>query len=253
MKTREEYLQELAQHRAAAEAKAIEYNAAMLEENVKAAKGAETAMEKAIADHNEIAESIALADCAEADNPMIAAVTALTYKAITKKDTKEEGLSYLRRSIEERDKYIDLKKLHKRVDGGIGADKSWIYMVEQLNMQITAATAATLGYTGEKLKEISDSYAMSKIAAEISFGKTPCSNTRMLKTLQTVVSAMLGGEYKATSHDVAYLKRVYSKMGKKALSVSCANHNNFRKMMANVCHHLVTGRSYEVEYKQAKA
>ena len=156
------------------------------------------------------------------------------------------------RKIADKEKYIDLAKLHKRITGGIGADKTWIYQVERFNMCMTAQRAQDLGCSAENLKDINDSYAMSEIAKQVQLGKNPCSNTQLLKTLATIITAMLGEGYKPNSHDVAFLKSVYAKKGKAALTVACANHKNFRNYIAEVCHRIVTGGIYTVEFKKAK-
>ena len=94
--------------------------------------------------------------------------------------------------------------------------------------------------------------AMSEIAREFDMGKNPVSKTNLLKTLQTVITAMLGEQYKATSHDVNFLMSVYSKKNRKALTVTCSNHRYFRNYLAEVCHRIVTGKSYELDYRTKK-
>ena len=71
--------------------------------------------------------------------------------------------------------------------------------------------------------------------------------------MQTIVTAMLGEGYKATSHDVRFMDRSYAKKGRKALSVACANHKTFFGIMAEVCHRIITpGAQYTVDYKKVK-
>jgi len=101
-------------------------------------------------------------------------------------------------------------------------------------------------------KEIHDSYAMSEIARDFDMGKNPTSNTNLLRTLQMVITSMLGDGYKATSHDVAFLVSVYSKKNRRALTVSVANHKNFRNYIAEICHRIVTNKRYDVDYKKKK-
>ena len=101
-------------------------------------------------------------------------------------------------------------------------------------------------------KEIDSSYAMSEIARAIDMGKTPTSNTNLLKTLQRIVTAMIGPEYKATSHDVNFLMSVYSRKSRKALTVACANHKYLRQYMMEVCNHIVTKTPYSVDYRKQK-
>ena len=251
-KTREEYQAELVQLRETAEAKVREYNEAFQEGDLKKANEIEVAIDDAITEYTAIAEMLAFDTCEKSENPMVTAVTLLTFRTIAKKDVKEGEMKIPIRKIDDKEKYIDLAKLHKRINGGIGADKTWIYQVEKMNMCMTAQRAQELGCTPEALKEINDSYAMSEIAKQVQLGKSPCSNTQLLKTLNGIVSAMLGDGYKPNSHDVVFLKSIYAKKGKAALSVACSNHKNFRNYIAEVCHRIVTGGIYTVEYKKAK-
>jgi len=251
-KTREEYQAKLVELRELAESKTREYNDALQNGEMDKVAETESDIEEAISEYTGIAELLAFDTCEKSENPMVTAVTMLTFRTITKKDIKEEGSKVAIRKIDDKEKYIDLAKLHKRINGGIGADKTWIYQVEKMNMCMTAQRAQDLGCSAENLKDINDSYAMSEIAKQVQLGKNPCSNTQLLKTLTTIITAMLGEGYKPNSHDVAFLKSVYAKKGKAALSVACANHKNFRNYIAEVCHRIVTGGIYTVEFKKAK-
>lgn len=251
-KTREEYQAKLVELRELAESKTRDYNDALQNGEMDKVAETESDIDDAISEYTGIAELLAFDTCEKSENPMVTAVTMLTFRTIAKKDIKEEGSKVAIRKIDDKEKYIDLAKLHKRINGGIGADKTWIYQVEKLNMCMTAQRAQDLGCSAENLKDINDSYAMSEIAKQVQLGKNPCSNTQLLKTLTTIITAMLGEGYKPNSHDVAFLKSVYAKKGKAALSVACANHKNFRNYIAEVCHRIVTGGIYTVEFKRAK-
>ena len=204
--------------------------------------------EEAVNRHAAVSREMCYTECKNAENPIIHAVTKLSFDTIGIRDEKDSDTGLITRTVVERTKYINLLDLNKYC-GGIGADSQWVYMLEKFNCVLTAKKAEDLGI---KLKDISDSYAMNDISKKIDLGKNPCSNTQILKTLQSIVTAMLGEEYKATSHDVNYLNSVYSKKGKKALAVSCANHRYLCDYIARICHRVVTGASYEVEYKVKK-
>lgn len=187
---------------------------------------------------------------AEKENPMMVAIEMLTYPTIRMRDTKQGEEKIPVRLIEDIERPIDLLKLHKHVGGnGIGADKNWAYVIEKLNFLMTAQKAQDLGVNP---KSVSDTYAMSEISRAIDMGKTPTSKTNILKTLNMVVQAMIGEEYKATSHDVNFLMSVYSRKNRKALTVTCANHKYMRQYMAEICHRIVLGKTYEVDFKQIK-
>jgi len=197
--------------------------------------------------------SIARTECFDAlkatKDPMLEAVKVLTYPTIRAKDSKVGDEKIPVRSIEDIEKPIDLLKLHKYVGGdGIGKDKQWVHMVEKLNYLMTAAKAVDLGIDPKSIND----YAMSDISKSIDLGKTPCSKTNILKTVQAIVTAMVGEEYKATSHDVAFLMSIYSRKNRAALTVTCANHKYMRQYMAEICHRIVLGKSYALEYKKIK-
>ena len=184
------------------------------------------------------------------ENPMIEAVKQLTYQTIATKDTRQGDEKIPVRVVNDIERAIDLYKLHQHVGGdGIGADKHWVYIAEKFNMLMTAQKAIDLGIDP---KEVNDSYDMKAISKEIDMGKTPTSKTNLLKTLNMAITAMIGEEYKAKSHDVNFLLSVYSRKSRKALTVSCANHRYMRQYLAEICHRIVLDKSYEIEFKKAR-
>lgn len=209
-------------------------------------------VEQLVNEHTAIAREECFTALKATDDPMIEAVKQLTFSTIRIVDKKvgEDKQKTPVSSIEDAEKPIDLLKLHKYVGGdGIGKDKNWAYMVEKLNFLMTAQKAVDLGINP---KEVHDSYAMSDISKQIDLGKTPTSKTNILKTLQAIVTAMVGEEYKATSHDVNFLMSVYSRKNRTALTVTCANHKYMRQYMAEICHRIVLGKSYALDYKKVK-
>lgn len=223
-----------------------QYNAA---EKVEETTELDDKIKEAVNDYTCAARTIAFSEIKESPDAMLEAVKRLTYQTIGVKDVRPEGSKVAVREVIDKGRPIDLIKL-ENFCGHIGAEADWYDQCQKLNFLLTAKKAKDLGIDP---REVNDSYAMSEIAKQIDLGKTPCSNTNMLKTTQKIVTAMLGGEYKATSHDVAYLVSVYSKKGKKALAVSCADHKRFVAIFAEVCNHIVTGAPYTVEFKAKKA
>ena len=195
-----------------------------------------------------IAREITFKECKAADDPMYEACRRVTFDTIRVKDVPIEGSTLKKREITETSKNIELKELSKYC-GGIGHDEKWLHAAEKFNMLLTAQVAKDLGLNP---KEVHDSYAMGKIAREIELGKNPTSNTNLLKTLTGIIQMMLGEEYKPTSHDVKYLLWVYAKKGRSALSVVCANHRYMRSYLQAICHRMIIGEKYVVEYKKVK-
>lgn len=246
--TREESTAKMAQLRAEAEDLVLKYNEAIQSGNFTEAVKLDEATDDKINEYTSIVREMCFDDCKASEDPMLTAVKFLRYETIGKKDEKVGESKIPVRSIIEKDKPIDLLKLDKHCKG-IGHDKNWMHIAQKMNFLLTAQKCVDLGIDPTA---VNDSYAMSEIARDFDMGKTPTSKTNMLKTLQLVITAMLGEGYKATSHDVNFLLSVYSKKNRKALTVTCANHRNFRDYMAEVCHHIVTGSPYCVDFKVKK-
>ena len=207
-------------------------------------------LDKKVGEYTGIAQKLCFDECAEAaDGAMMEAVRRLVFKALRIKENKPKEGEVFTIEAEEVFKPIDLIRLNDHCSG-IGANGNWYHIAQKMNFLLTAKTAKDLGITD--LRAINDSYAMSEIARGFDMGKDPTSKTNLLKTLNTVISAMLGEEYKAVSHDVNFLLKVYAKKTKKALTVSCANHRNFVGYLAEICHRIVTDGKYGVEYKVKK-
>lgn len=247
--TREEATAKKAELRTKAEELVKVFNDAIQSGNFEVSYKTDEEIQETVNEYTSIARDECFSECAAAENPMLEAIKRLSFQTIGTKDSKKGDEKIPVREIIERERAIDLLKLHKAVEGGIGADKNWVHIAEKLNFLLTAQKAVDLGINP---KEINDSYAMSDIAKQIDMGKTPTSKTNILKSLQTVITAMLGEEVKATSHDVNYLMSVYSRKNRKALTVTCATHKYFRGYLAEICNHIVTGNSYEVDYKRAR-
>lgn len=231
-----------------AEALIKDYNDAVQSGNYEASVKLNEEIEKTINEYTSIVRTECFDALKETDDPMLEAVKQLTYPTIRAKDTKAGEEKIPVRTLEDIDRPIDLLKLHKHVGGdGIGVDKNWAYIAEKFNFLLTAQKAVDLGIDP---KTINDSYAMSKISRQFDMGRTPTSKTNILKTLQGVITAMLGEEYKATSHDVNFLMAVYSRKNRNALTVTCANHRYLRQYLAEICHRIVTNGSYELDYRR---
>ena len=243
--------------RATAEEKVKAYNDAIQSGNFADSVKFDDELTQAINEYTAEVRKMCFDECKASGTPMLTAVTMLSFMTIGTKDEKVGDDKVPVRVIVEKERAIDLFKLHKYIDGGIGHDKNWLYIAEKFNALLTVAAAQDIGMkgpTGKPItpKEICDSYAMSAIAREIDLGKAPTSDTAMLKQLQVVIAAMIGEEYKVTTHDLKFLKKVYTRKSRKALTVTTANHKYLRGYLAEICHKLVTGKHYDGDWKKVK-
>ena len=225
------------------------YNEAYQSEDYKTAKELEEKIEKAVNEYTATVRTACFQTCKESADPMLTAIKMLYFTTIAVKDERVgEDNKILVKSIIDRDKQIDLIALDKYC-GGIGKEPNWKHVIQKFNYIMTADRCKELGIDP---KEVNDSYLMSEIARDYDLGKNPASKTNLLKTLNLIVKAMIGDEYKALSHDVAFLSMVYSRKNRKALTVSMANHSQLTKYLAEVCHRVVTGKQYNADYKRRK-
>lgn len=247
--TRAEKEAKLKELRATVDEKVKAYNEAMQDGKFDDVQKLDTEITDSVNEFTSIVRNMCFEDCAASDDPMMAAVTALSFMTIGVKDTKKGDEKLPVREVIEKERQIDLLKLHKFVEGGIGHNKEWAYMIEKFNLLMTCQKAKDLGIDPTA---INDSYAMSEIAKGYDLGKNPASKTNLLKTLTAIVQAMVGEEYKPVSHDVNFLLSVYSRKSRKALTVTCANHKYMRGYVMEICHRIVTGKTYEVDYKKVR-
>lgn len=247
--TRAEKENKLKELRASVEENVRAYNEAVQGGKFDDVSKLDTEITDSVNEYTSIVRDMCFEDCAASDDPMMAAVTALSFMTIGVKDTKKGDERIPVREVIDKERQIDLLKLHKYVNGGIGHNKEWNVMIEKFNLLMTCQKAKDLGIDP---KGINDSYAMSEIAKDYDLGKNPASKTNLLKTLTTIVQAMVGEEYKPVSHDVNFLLSVYSRKSRKALTVTCANHKYLRGYVMEICHRIVTGKTYEVDYRRAR-
>lgn len=249
----------LAELRTEAENQIIVWNTAMFENKFDIANKANTAIEDAEKDYLAQAQLAVFEALKETENPMLSAIVKFDFPVIRHVDKKDKESGITTRELIVKDRQIDIMRLDdycKRFRSSIASDKDWHFMVQRFNQLMCLRSAKELKIDPKK---ICDSYFMAEKAKEIDMGKTPDSNTAILKALQACIDAILfvddgNGKnlYKATSHDVAFLLMTYTRKGKTALSVATANHGTMRNLVACILNRIATDKSYTLEYKEAK-
>ena len=130
-------------------------------------------------------------------------------------------------------------------------DLAWFYEMQALNKRLTLRVAMNLGVKAEEIKAINNSYSMDKLAAEIELGKTPTSDTQVVKHMQKVLDTLSPEEGKVNGHDLAYVLSCYTKKNNKsALRVVCSKHTILQSLLMDVFHRVVTNGVYSVDYKK---
>lgn len=208
----------------------------------------EDAMTQCINEYASVSRAICYAAAKTSGDPMKYAINTFFYPTIRLVEKREKETDVIIRSIVDAEKPIELGDIHKALNG-IGYDTNWIHDAEKFNYYLCIRAAERVGATIKN-----DSYRMSKIAQERSLGKNPCSNTQLLKTLQLIVTEMLGEGYKVTSHDVNYLVDVYANDDKRSKTgITAANHKTLRTYLKKVCYRVLNeNKGYDVTAREIK-
>lgn len=185
----------------------------------------------------------------DAEDPMKWAILEFYYPTIRVKETKDKETNSIVREIVSAKRRIDLRELHKKI-GGIGADKCWYLFIQRFNAELTSFAIKELNSKKVDMSKMK----MDDGANDINLGKNPCSNTQLLKSIQTIVTAMLGEEYKAKSYDARYLNAVYITDNRgSANGVKAMTHKGLTEVLTKICYRILTdGEGYDVEQREIK-
>lgn len=244
----------------AIEGNIIAYNTAMLEERLKDAQKLDAELIELEAEYIAQRQIEVFKELAETEKPMLQAVTIHHFNVFGHVDKVDKKEGTTTREMITRKRQIDLKRFDefcRRSGDSPAHDPMWYAYVERFNQLMCMRAATELGLDP---KVVADSYYVSKQAEELALGKTPTSNTKILAALQKCVDTIIykdekgegKNEFKAVSHDVAYLLMVYAKKSKNELTVATANHSVMRRLIADICNRIVTGNTYTVDYKTKK-
>ena len=152
--TREENTAKLAQLRSETEALVKDYNDAIQNGKFEDASKADKAMTEKINEYTATVRDMCFEDCKNTDNPMLTAVTTLSFVTIGVKDEQKGDDKVPVRAIVDKERQIDLLKLHKYC-GSIGANENWSSIAQKMNFLLTAQKAVDLGIDP---KAVNDSY-----------------------------------------------------------------------------------------------
>ena len=264
IKTRPELVADMANLSAQLDAKAIEYNEASINMDFRRMAEVDAEMKEVEKEYAETSQMLVFTDLKGADKPMLEAIKTHSFKVLKHKDSAESGSTIKTREMLEVERQFDLKDFDAFCGGTASADKFWSNYAERMNMLCAIHVANELKV--EDLSVIGTSYFISKTKEEIKLAgenadvANPISNTQMLKVMQKVLDKIIyddnngKNKYQAKSQDVAWLLFTYGRKDSRGrLTLKLADHKQFRKVLADVLHRIVTNTSYKVAYKQMLA
>ena len=229
-----------------------EYNEALKENDAAKMGRIEQELKEAESAYSEAKCKEVFKELKQADNPIKAAVEKHSYLVVSHKTIREDGVVKGFEIVEDKPRQIDLVKLAKSCN----VSPMWEHSVQRFNQLLAMRTAKDLKMSNAQIKKICDSFYMSDLARQIDLGGTPDSNRSIGKQLQLLVDGILFEDdgkgkniYKVNSHDVAYLLKCYTRRGKKTLSVAVAKNAYMYRLVLDIMHRIVTGKSYDLEYR----
>lgn len=243
------------------ESKAQAYNEAALNDNFHEMAIIDGQMKELEKDYSEASQALTFTALKDKPQPMLEAIKSYGFKTLKHKDSAESGSNIKTREIIEAERQFDLREFDAFCGYKVSADKNWHNFAERMNMLCAIHVANELKV--DDLASIGKSYFISKtkdaikLAEENSDVANPISNTQMLKMLQQVLDKIIyednngKNKYQAKSQDVAWLLFTYGRKDSKGrLTLKLADHKQFRKVLADVLHRIVTNTNYKIAYKQ---
>lgn len=217
----------------------------------------EDELDEHIGYYNNAQKTACYTKCKKAKYPMRKAVETFFYPTIRIKETvdKKAEIPVIVRTVVESEKAIDLLDFDKQCD----LHGEWKYSIQKFNRYMTADVA----------KGINDdldltNFHIAEAAKKIDMGKTPLSKRQVISTIQGIVNAMLGEDYKAdpeypkafnvNQYDWRYLTEGYSRINNKTKGgLKASNHKALTFIFMNIAYRVLMGeKGYHLQQKEIK-
>jgi len=200
-------------------------------------------MKEKIAEYDVLAETEVFNELLAQKDPMAAAARKLRRPTITVRDPKEKGVT-LPRVLEDTFRPIDILRLHKRRNAGIGVDPLWMHKVANLQVLIVAAIAESIGKDAQTVK---DGIKMSEQARKV---KLDGSNGT--ECLTSVIKSMIPvkKDFEATDAQWAFVYNANTKAGKDGRSLVTINPATMRFVVLGILHDVLTGEGFDIICKK---
>lgn len=239
------------------------YTAALRDKDETKIFALEAVCEKAMKQYNENALIEFCDDCFEYDDeeklvglPLVNALKKLRYQTMRYRvaNDKETGLPTCTTYYVDADiplayfeRYAcDVKKLDSA-----GVNHEWIYLIEKFTQLMSVYICTEIGADMKRLK---DSYYIRDVARKLELGETPTSKTQIQKLLQKVSEAMIGTEFKTTSHDASYLMHTLVNKDKRSVNtVVFPTSKTVAGLIGDILHRVIIDGEYKMKFREKKA
>lgn len=214
-----------------------------------------TALQKDVKEVNNLRCKVEYAKFLETESPMITAVKQFYIDTIKVKETrnKDDG-SITGVNLETKKSRIDLEDFCNFGE----LPKKWTTDASHL-LALLALRETDVFKMSPTALSAKSFYFINQARAKQE-GKTPDSNTQVVKLLQTIIDEMIfvdNGEgknaYKCTSHDLAFIHDAVTKMDtKEKCTIATMNERQFKTVLMSVLAHCL-GEVYKVKAAKIKA
>lgn len=265
----EELLVKMSEFKETAEAKVALYNQENKADNRDSEKvvKARNDAEEACSGYKNASKLVAYYELQQTERPIITAVERLTYPTINvRQDKQKSDVDVPDLILVDGSALFDLYDIDKNSDIEF-ASKDWKSLARKLNHRVVYMSAKKFG---ADCKFVSEYSSMTDVSKQIAAGERPLSLANMTAALHDSVRAIIGTDWDELFDTVIgednegnpltignacmnYIQTVFNKKGKRVLSTECGKDGAFAKLLAEICHLLVTGESIEVSSKSIEA
>lgn len=245
---------EIASERTKVDAAVVALNAALSTNKHNDIVAKQSELAESIAAHNKLVTTKLFLELSAEDNTMLSAIKMMTYNVLKSTSTKNKDTGVVTYSVENTTAYINLEDLDlfcRSREKKIASNDFFVSRIEKFAQLVSLRVCTDLKLDVAKIKK---SYYISTVARDIDLGKTPTSNTQMLKQLQMVLDAIIyvddngKNKYKVSSHDVEFIRSTMTRHGKAAQSVSLPKVSTMLTLVLEVANRVVENKHYTAEY-----
>lgn len=240
----------LAERESAIDNKIAEYNRAVKVKSAAELANIEQELKDEEVRYMEAKQIKIFAGLKEKENPILEACKMYRFEVLGHKINKTDGIiTGAQKEIKERQ--IDLLKLCKSAL----LDTDWYTDLGKFNQLLTLRAGKNLGMTDAKILDKCDSIYMRDLIKELNAGKTPTSNTNVIKALQAIFDKLLfvdngkgKNKYKVNNHDLGFIDMCYSKRSNKGrLTVSLAKTSFVNCLLMDIMYRVVNDLVYSID------
>ena len=239
------------------------YTAALRDKDETKIFALEAVCEKAMKQYNENALIEFCDDCFEYDDegklvglPLVNALKKLRYQTMRYRvaNDKETGLPTCTTYYVDADiplAYFERYACDAKKLDSAGVNHEWIYLIEKFTQLMSVYICTEIGADMKRLK---DSYYIRDVARKLELGETPTSKTQIQKLLQKVSEAMIGTEFKTTSHDASYLMHTLVNKDKRSVNtVVFPTSKTVSALIGDILHRVIIDGEYKMKFREKKS